>query len=129
VEILLNLAWAALALLIVCLWIRNGDLTGTDRRRQLVAIAVLIAILFPVISVSDDLMAVQNATEQDGSQRRDHLVPGSAHPVLSFGAVLSVLHFEAAFGPSRSVSASSFQLPSIGHPELNGIENRPPPQA
>ena len=130
VEILLNFAWAALAVLIVCLWLRIGDRTGIDRRRQLVAIAVLIAILFPVISVSDDLMAMQSATEQDGIQRRDHLVPaGSVHPILPFADTISELQGDFGLGTFRFSSTPSFQLPSIEHPELDGIQNRPPPMA
>jgi hypothetical protein len=129
VEILLNLAWAALALLLVGLWLRIGDRTGADRRRQIVAIVVLIAILFPVISVSDDLMAVQNATEQDGSQRRDHLASPSAHAVLPFAAIVSVLNLDSGFGSVRFLATHNLPLPSIDHPELASIENRPPPSA
>ena len=128
-EILLNLAWAALALLIVCLWLRVGSREGIDRRRQVVAIVVLIAILFPVISVSDDLMAVQNATEQDSCQRRDYLAASHAHPLLPFAAIVCALHLDLSFGSPRVVSTRSFPLPSIEHPERSAIENRPPPAA
>jgi hypothetical protein len=127
VEILLNLAWAALALLIVCLWLRIDHRTATNRRRQFVAIVVLMAILFPVISVSDDLMAVQNATEQDGSQRRDHLASPGAHTILPFAAVVSALVLDAGFGSVRFPSTRSLPLPTVEHPELTSIENRPPP--
>jgi hypothetical protein len=129
VEILLNLAWAALALLIVCLWLRIDDRTGANRRRQIVAIVVLIAILFPVISVSDDLMAVQNATEQDGSQRRDHLASANAHPILPFATFVSLLNFDVGPGSVRFPSTHSLPPPSVNHPELASIENRPPPSA
>lgn len=128
-EILLNFAWVALALSIIGLWLRIGDRTGADRRRQLVAIVVLLAILFPVISVSDDLMAVQNATEQDGSQRRDHLASLGAHTILPFAAIVSVLVLDAGFGSVRFPSTRNLPLLSVDHPELTGIENRPPPSA
>jgi hypothetical protein len=129
VEILLNLAWAALALLIVGLWLRLGSAASTDRRRQIIAIAVLIAILFPVISVSDDLMAVQSATEQDSCQRRDYLVASSAHPVVPFAAIVSALYFEMSFGSPRFVSTRSLSLPPIEHPELRVTGDRAPPAA
>jgi hypothetical protein len=128
VEILLNLAWAALALLMVCLWLRIGDRPAADRR-QIVAIVVLVAILFPVISVSDDLMAVQNATEQDGSQRRDHLASANAHPILPFATFVSLLNFDVGPGSVRFPSTHSLPPPSVNHPELASIENRPPPSA
>lgn len=127
-EILLNLAWAALALLMVCLWLRLGNPKGADRRRQIIAILVLIAILFPVISVSDDLMAVQSTSEQDSFQRRDHLPPSSAHPILPF-PIVSALAFDLSFGSPRFPSIRSLPLPSIEHPELGVAGNRAPPAA
>jgi hypothetical protein len=129
VEILLNLAWAALAVFIVCLWLRLGDRTGLDRRRQIIALVVLLAILFPVISVSDDLMAAQTATEQDSCQRRDYLAPSSAHPIVPLAAIVYALHFEMSFGTPRFIAIRTPSLPSVEHPELGGIENRPPPAA
>jgi hypothetical protein len=134
VEIILNLAWAALAVLIFCLWFRIGDRTGIDRRRQMVAtqivaILVLIAILFPVISVSDDLMAMQNATEQDGSQRRDHLGSAGDPSILPPAEIASVLNLDAGCMSVRYVAGRTPSSTSIEHPELAGIENRPPPVA
>lgn len=128
-EILLNLAWAALAVFIICLWARHGDRTGLHRRRQLVALAVLLAILFPVISVSDDLMAAQTATEQDSCQRRDYLAPSSAHPIVPLAAIVYALHFEMSFGTPQSTAIRTPSLPSVKRPQLAGIENRPPPAA
>lgn len=128
-EILLNLAWAALAVSIICVWARVGDRSGLNRRRQIVALAVLLAILFPVISVSDDLMAAQTATEQDSCQRRDYLAPSSAHPIVPLTAIVYALHFEISFGAPRFAAIRTPSLPSLEHPELEGIENRPPPAA
>jgi hypothetical protein len=129
VEILLNLAWAALAVFIVCLWLRIGDRKGIDRRRQIIAMVILLAILFPVISVSDDLMAVQSATEQDSCQRRGYLAPSSAHPILPFAAIVYAIHFGMSFGSPRFLAIRILPLPSVEHPELGGVENRPPPAA
>ncbi len=129
-EIFLNLAWAALAITMACLWLRWGDRDGTNRRRQIVALAILIAILLPVISVSDDLMAMQNATETDSVQRRDHLVAGRAHVVLPFAAVLSVAIFGGLpFGFQRFVPSSTLPHPALQSPERTAIQNRPPPAA
>jgi hypothetical protein len=128
VEILLNLAWAALALLMVCTWLRVED--GTDRRRQIIAICVLIAILFPVISVSDDLMAVQTATETDTCQRRDHLVTPGAYPNAPHSVALPASLFQGVtvatlgFAPLPILSA-----PTPDYPGIPAIQNRPPPAA
>jgi hypothetical protein len=130
VEILLNLVWAALALLIVGLWLRVGSPAGSDRRRQIIAIAVLIAILFPVISVSDDLIAaVQSSSEQDTCQRRDYLASLNTHPLLPFAAIVSALIFDMNFGSPRFMIARSLPLPSVEHPELGVTGNRAPPVA
>ena len=128
-EILLNLAWAALAILMVGLWLRVGDRKGIDRHRQIVAILVLIAILFPVISVSDDLLAMQNATEQNGAERRDLLLCVGDHAIQSLAAVVSALNLDNGVGSLRFVSARRFSLHKIERPELSSVENRPPPAA
>jgi len=62
-ELVLNLAWALSAVVFFCIWLRHARHAGADRRTQLVALAVLILILFPVISVTDDLQAMQNPAE------------------------------------------------------------------
>jgi hypothetical protein len=129
VEIFLNLAWAALAIVMVCAWLRVED--GTDRRRQFIAILVLIAILLPAISISDDLLAIQNATETDTCQRRNQLVPNGPHPpapqteaalpsTLYQGMVVAIL----GFAPPRSVFVSHVDFPG-----LPAVQNRPPPAA
>jgi|SRR5437588_3488987 len=46
-ELILNFAWAAIALTAFALAPRN--------RRALAAVACLVALLFPIVSVSDDL--------------------------------------------------------------------------
>jgi hypothetical protein len=129
VEILLNLAWAALAVSMVGLWLRVGDRKDIDRHRQIVAIVILIAILFPVISVSDDLMAMQNATEQNGTERRDLLLSAGDHSIQSLAAVVSALILDNGVRTVRFVSARSFSQRRVERPELSSVENRPPPAA
>ena len=128
-ELLLNLAWVAVAAVLVCLWLRGDAWHNPDRRRQLIAIAVLIAILFPVISVSDDLLAVQNPAETDNYLRRDHLVP-SHTPVLPLLAMIAPAIFAGlGFSFLRFVAPSLLPTLRPDRPELNGIDNRPPPVA
>jgi len=127
VEILLNSVWALLALLIVTVWLRLEVPEGTDRRRQIIVILILIAILFPVISVSDDLMAMQSATEQDGLQRRDYLAASSAHPVLLFAAIVPALIIEMSPGSPPFISIRGLPRPSIERAVLSVSGNRPPP--
>jgi len=130
VEIILNFAWAALAIFIVCSWLQIEGNGSEDRRRQIVAIAILIAILFPVISVSDDLMAAQNPAETDTCQRRDHPGDRAAHPLLDLATAIPVVQFRgaaiAAFGPSSQPIAVPTDLDC---PDFTPIQNRPPPAA
>lgn len=130
VEAFLNFAWMSLAAVLVCLWFRYRDEDNSSRRRQIVAIVILVAILFPVISVSDDLFAIQNAAEVDNCQRRDHLVPSNAHPVLPvIAAVLTSLHSALSLGFLQYVAPRNLPLYAVDQPDLAAIQNRPPPMA
>lgn len=129
-EIFLNLAWAVLAVVLVGLWLRTGSRIGHSRRSQIIAIAVLIAILFPVISVSDDLMAIQNPAETDNCQRRDHLAPANTHPVQFLAATEPPpIITGVAYGFLRYVSPRRLAQRAIDLPALTSISNRPPPAA
>lgn len=128
-EICLNFAWVLVAIWMVALWLRYGPRTGENRRMQLVALAVLVLILLPVISVTDDLMALQNAAEADCCLRRDQLVasphfifPAPAALPQSFAAEL-VLYSRRIAAPSR------IPAPQVYQPALTSIQNRPPPSA
>ena len=69
-ELTLNLVWLVLAVLLVKHWLSH---TARGRARTLTHIAalgMLILILFPVISVTDDLVAAQNPAELDCCVRR-----------------------------------------------------------
>ena len=131
-ELALNLAWMALAALMFCLWLRVAPRTGPDRHiehrhAQFVALTVLILILFPVISVTDDLQALQNPAETDSCQRRDHIV-SNPHSIFPGGAALPMPVFaELSFGILHLATPGSLTAPVIDHPALASIQNRPPP--
>jgi hypothetical protein len=133
-ELFLNLAWVLLAALMCCLWPRFAPRTGPeqrmqDRRMQFVALAMLILILLPVISVTDDLMAVQNPAETDSCQRRDHVV-SNAHSIFPAVAALPLPVFsELSFGVLRLAAPGHLPAPVVYHPGLASIQNRPPPVA
>ncbi|MGA2250137.1 hypothetical protein [Terracidiphilus sp.] len=129
-EIFLNIAWAVLAIALVVLWLRIGCRMDQSRRSQIIAIAVLIAILFPVISVSDDLMAVQNSAETDNGQRRDHLASGDAHLLHTATAIEPPpIITGAAFGFLQHVSPGQDAPKVSDHLKLTPYANRPPPMA
>lgn len=129
-ELFLNLAGVCVALALVCLWLRmttsaQGGRTGLGV--QLVALALLILILFPVISVTDDLLAAENPAETDSIQRRDHAVFSLQAAVsqiaccaVPFVAVIPASTWSRFVPPALQAS-----LPA--GPFLGSIENRPPP--
>jgi hypothetical protein len=131
-ELALNLAWIALASLMFCLWLRFAPRIGpdrhiADRRAQFVALAVLILILFPVISVTDDLQAIQNPAETDSCLRRNQIVV-NAHSIVPAVAALPVPIFgKLSFVILHIPAPGNLPAPVINHPALASIQNRPPP--
>lgn len=128
-ELFLNFAGVAVGLSLICLWLRTAPYaTGRySYGTQFVALALLILVLFPVISVTDDLYAVQNPAETDSVHRRNlevslvHIAANCAE--LPLDGVLQVPDPHVVWcSKTRSEPVSlpdSIALPSI--------DNRPPP--
>jgi len=128
-ELVLNLAWVLLAALLFCLWLRSAPRIGVDRRTQFAALAVLLLILFPVISVTDDLQAVQNPAETDSLLRRGHGC-STAHTIFPAVASLPLPAVaEMSFGVLCMATPGHLLAPVLDHPALAPIQNRPPPVA
>ena len=128
-ELILNLGWAALAAWMLCAWARFGPRTDSNRRAQFVALALVILILLPAISITDDLMAAQNPAEVDTCVRRDHDF-SSPPSILAAAAGLPLPAFTGlSFAFVRMAAPSSPSEPFFDHPGLASIQNRPPPAA
>lgn len=69
-ELILNALWAILAVIGLLSVLRSSGHSPARRRSQLFAIAMVLTILFPAISISDDLWAAQHPLEEDGWFRR-----------------------------------------------------------
>jgi hypothetical protein len=128
-ELFLNSAWAVMAMVIVILWLRLEGRAKAETRLSLIALVMLIVVLFPVISVSDDLWSLQNPAETDSYQRRDHLgsCPHSIFPVIS--APPETAPAELPFGFHGFVAPISLTELAVENPALAPIQNRPPPSA
>jgi hypothetical protein len=128
-EIFLNLVWMLLAVVMVRLWLRYAPSQGANRRTQLVTLAMLVVIFFFVISVTDDLQALQNPAELDCCARRNHAA-FSPHSTYSAVAALPPPVFAK---PSVeflcAVLPVSFPVQTVDNPALAPIQNRPPPVA
>lgn len=128
-ELILNLAGALVALVIVCLWLRWAPCAREDRKTQLVALGLLILILFPVISVTDDLLAAQNLAETDSLVRRDHVVSHQQHASPLSAEILEPPVTDLPFGFLRSAAPGTLPVLPANPPALAPVENRPPPAA
>lgn len=128
-ELFLNSAWAVMAMAIVFLWLRLGRRAKSETRLSFIALVMLIVVLFPVISVSDDLWSLQNPAETDTYQRRDHLgsCPHSIFPVIS--ALPETAPAELTFGFHGFVAPLNHTKLAVENPALGPIQNRPPPSA
>lgn len=130
-ELFLNFSWALLAIASVCLWMRLGCRAGAERRLPLIALALLLVILLPVISVSDDLQMLQYPAESDlfQCQRRDCLACSthSIHPAIA--AFPEPVFAEAFWSFQRYATPLNFSSRVVDNPAFDTIENRPPPAA
>lgn len=127
-ELLLNSVWALVAIASVCLWLRLGRRTDA-KRLSFVALAMLIVMLFPVISVSDDLWSIQNPAETVTCQRRDHraVCPHSIYPAIA--APPEAAGVELSFSFQHLGAPRHIPLLAVENPALGPIQSRPPPTA
>ena len=129
-ETTLNLAWAICSLVLIWLWTRSSAANPVSRRTQILALAMVVLLLLPVISLSDDLMAMQGPAETDTSMRRA-LHPDEGHPSVvpvSFAQPEQVFVALSWNGYSQVVVPSDRLAPSL--PALTrSLDRRPPPQA
>ena len=126
-ELTLNLAWMVLVTLMSWLWIRRTPRENESRWTQFVALAVIILILFPAISMTDDLMAAQNLAETSSCQRKDnvctdatsthHAVPDLFLPVFAVLYPGSLTFALPDYRPTASAKT----------PAVASIQTRPPP--
>jgi hypothetical protein len=128
-ELVLNLGWMLLGALLFCLWLRFAPRTGMSRQMQFVALAVLVLILFPVISMTDDVFAAQNQAEADCCLRRDHGFSAAQAPFPAVATVPPPVFAGLSFGFMRFAARRDFPVLVINHPGLEAIQNRPPPVA
>ena len=128
-ELLLNLAWTLLASLMIGVWLRRAPRVGVEKRHQFVALAVLLLILFPVISVTDDLQAIQNAAETDCCQRRNHAFSGPHQLCASPAAMPAFAYAGISLAVLQSAVPASPVDPHLNDPAMHPIQNRPPPAA
>jgi hypothetical protein len=128
-ELAFNLTWLGLAMFLVWLWLRFVPAVAGDRRAQIVALILVIVILLPAISVTDDLLASQMPAEVDTCLRRDNDWL-TVHAVSPVAIALTLPVFAELFAEKRQLRApSELPAPAYFPPALSSIDNRPPPTA
>lgn len=98
VELLLNLVWLTASLLLAAWWMRALRLGHTQTNWNVfVALGLLLLLLFPVISMTDDLVAMASPAEAEHMVRRidSPLAPTASSVVFELRA-FAVLAFMAA---------------------------------
>lgn len=128
-ELALNLAWIVLTALMYGLWMRFGLQVGSSRRAQFVALALVILILFPVISVTDDLMTAQNPAETDCCQRKGHACTNSQLTLQPVAALVAPAFSGQSSGSFQFAALGYLPAPLVRVPAMDSIQNRPPPAA
>ena len=64
-EFFLNFVWMLISILLVVQWTRTGwEKSATQTGRTAIAVILLIVVLLPVISVTDDLIVMPNLLEE-----------------------------------------------------------------
>jgi hypothetical protein len=130
-ELALNLVWVGLALLLVELCLHFSPSKLKSKRGQYVALLLVIVILLPIISVSDDILAAQVPAEIDtvscARSYHDWVFKSAAHPAI-VAALVSNLIWLSPQAKLRAVLLGT-DTESINTPALSSIDNRPPPAA
>lgn len=143
VEILLNCVWLVLSLSLLTAWmvaprlqVAHGRCAGQpelmpSRRLQFTAIIVLVLLLFPVISLTDDLAMCAATRDTEQALRLDDLCNG-AHPqpamlpstLAWMEAIAQPLHI----GTRRGIEQETHMLPPQAGAHLP-LDSRPPPSS
>jgi hypothetical protein len=129
-ELFLNLAWLSLSATLVWGYFAITH-SAAPRRKWLavVALALLILVLLPAISMTDDLAAINNPGEIDHFLRRNG-TPLPQHTDVAAVAIVPLLLGIFAIGVAR-ISGQQLELQSLPSVLLDGalrsLGLRPPP--
>jgi hypothetical protein len=136
-ELLLNLLWLMLALPAVLIW--RHDLTSAraagrfSRSRSIVLLCCLLALLFPIVSATDDLHPLRIEIEESSpSKRVVKQAPAPASPAWGNAGGLPALLLQEAWcrEADETLGLVAIDLPvSPGQALASTIGSRAPPSA
>ena len=128
-ELTLNLGWTAMTLAMGWMWAHHARREGQGRWRQFVSFALILVIMFGVITVYDDMAMAQNPAETRCFQREDDRGAHAHAPFHPVVASTPALAAELPFITIRFAGPGSLLIPTVKVPVLSSIQNRPPPAA
>lgn len=133
-EALFNLLWLALSVALLCFWLwsqrRWADTSlRASTRMQIMALAILIVILFPVVSLTDDLQACTAPAEAEHLTRRGDLQSHADSPLHTAAIVVAALLSFPRASRFQTISHLSPAMEIVTPSEnyLSIVGNRPPP--
>lgn len=126
-ELVLNLVWMALATAMCWLWVRYARRESHGRWVQFVSLALVLFMMFVVITMYDDMAMAQNLAETRCFQREDDLSAHAHAPLHPAVASIPTPAAEFPFNISRFALPGSLLVPTLKVPALACIQNRPPP--
>ena len=137
-ETLLNCVWLVLSLSLLTAWIAHVssiqpsvEQNLPSRRLQFIAIVVLVLLLFPVISLTDDLAMCAATRDTEQALRLHELCDGS-HPqpamLPSVLAWMDTIHSLLSIGTHRTLEQDA-QLLTLQEGARFPVDSRPPPFA
>jgi hypothetical protein len=133
VELFLNVVWFAVSVLLVISCVHSFRHGHTKLSlRAGIALILLLVLLFPVISMTDDLQALSAPAEVEHAMRRHHDAPS-----LSFGsslldaiALLSLILIGIALPTISSIRVRTYgYVATLLAGFVRAIGVRPPPAA
>jgi hypothetical protein len=134
-ELLLNLLWLMLALPAILIWRHDPTsaraLGRFARSRSFVLLSCLLALLFPIVSATDDLHPIRTEIEESGPSK--HVVkqsPRSSSPTLGTAGTqpAQLLHATSFSIENTMLSLVSSKLPLFpGQTLVRTVGPRAPP--
>ncbi len=129
-ELVLNLGWVVLATVMCWLWLHHHALCeGSGRSVQVVSLALVLGIMFVVITIYDDMAMAQNPAETRCFQREDDLGSHAHAPFHPVAASTPTLVAELLFNTIGVAAPGRLLVAAVKIPSLASIHNRPPPAA
>ena len=128
-ELALNLGWMAMATAMCWLWVHHARREGRGRWAQLASLALVLVMMFVVITMYDDMAMAQNPAEIRCFQREDDLGAHAHAPLHPAVASTPTLAAELPFNTSSFIVPGSLLVPTVKVPIFSSIQNRPPPAA